>query len=437
MLFRQRLPMVTVTSDLDSEGNIMRVHRRMSRRCAVAACLAVVAGLTAGSTSVGVGAAVTTVGEWQQPFADAARSNSNPSETELTAATIASKQMRPAYSLAGLPRFGECGGVWNLDMRRPLVAGGRIYAYNGREVEARDLATGDLLWRSADLTGAFADSFPRALTLAGNRVLVGGITACTSASSPHGFIMSLDAADGHTQWQHFPDGEIDHLTVSGSTVVVDGLLNEGSPSTFAAYDVTNGTVLWSRGSECGASQSFIVGRRVVSNTVTRLPITTGCGTVQLSTGATVWTKPPNWTFFRGDGPDVSDPSIYAKTPDGALVALRSNGTTRWNAGTGYGNVFAAGQGQVYVACLGGGSICALDRLTGAQQWTSETTNLVGVVSASDFILLPGNGTVLRATDGVQVGTLAMRIDAWQAAAVADGHVVAVDGRDLDVFELNP
>jgi outer membrane protein assembly factor BamB len=407
----------------------MPVRRHLTRRCAVTACLALVAGLAPASASLGAGAGVTTASEWQQPLADAARSNRNPGETLLTADKIASKRMRPAYSLAGLPFFGECGGIWDLDMRRPVMAGGNIYAYDGREIEARDLATGSLLWRSADIAGAFGINYPTSVTLAGNRVLVAGLSGCPSVSDPNGFIISFDAADGHTQWEQNLDGPIWHLTVSGSTIVTDSGDTASDPPTFAAYDVTNGTVLWSRGSECGTGDFFIVRSRVVSNT--------GCGTVKLSTGETLWTKPNplDWTFIRGDGPSVPNPSIYAKKPNGALVALRPDGTVRWNAGKAYGDVLAAGPVRVFVACLSDANLCALDRLTGEQQWTTAAFHLVGAVTASDFVVLPGDGTVLRASDGEFVG--ALTFGAWQAAAVADGRVVTVDDRVIDVFELNP
>jgi outer membrane protein assembly factor BamB len=263
-------------------------------------------------------------------------------------------------------------------------------------------------------------------------VLVGGWIGCASVSDPDGFILSLDVADGHTQWQQRTSGPITRLSAEGSAVVANGYDDVTSPAVFAAYDVTTGNLLWDRGGACGWGSSFIVGSHVVSTTV--------CGTVSLSTGATLWSLPTTtrkgWTFFRADGPGVTGRSIYAQNPFGDVVAMSPNGKARWNAGPGYGEVLAAGGGQVYVACLDGTSVCALDRLTGAQNWAAQTHNLVGVVSASDFVVLPGDNSVLRASDGGAVATLSISFGTRQSAAVADGRIVRVDNRDIDVYELD-
>jgi outer membrane protein assembly factor BamB len=416
----------------------MPVQNRFRRGLMAAACITAVLFCTA-PVRAGADSASTTQSRWPQPHADAAHSNRAVGNTTLTASRLAARGVQPQYSLSGLPFFGDCGGIFpGFYPIRPLIAGGRMYIYNGREIEARNLATGALIWRSASLVGRYVSNLVTAVTLAGDHVIVGGVLGCESNSGSAGFLLSLDIGNGHRQWEHRSDSGFDSpviLTVSGSTVVANGGNFGVFASLFGAYDVTTGRRLWNRGNQCEAGYSFIVAGRVISNTF--------CGTLNLATGKTEWTKTGDWTFIRGDGPGVSHPSIYASNPHGELVALAPNGGLRWNAGTGYGTVLAAGGGRVFVSCHHGDSVCALDRLTGVRQWRTVVFNLADhdVVSAGDFVVAPSDGDILRASNGVPVTNLAGSVDPWNpgewdSAVVADGRIVAVQGRSVDVFRLN-
>jgi outer membrane protein assembly factor BamB len=416
----------------------MFAHNHYRRALAAAACVTAVVFCTA-PVDAGADSTATSQSRWPQPHADAAHSNRTVGETSLTARTLAARGVRPKYSLSGLPFFGYCGGIFSYYYPiRPVIAGGRMYIYDGREIEARNLVTGALIWRSPSLVGPNVTNLVTAVALAGDHVVVGGVDGCDSNSSSAGFLLSLDIQNGHIQWAHHSSPGSDNpvvLTVSGSTVVVNGGNFGVFATLFGAYDVATGRRLWDRGNQCGQGDSFVVAARVISNT--------GCGTLNLATGTTEWAKPGDWTFIRGDGPGVSNPSIYAVNPRGELVALAPNGALRWNAGTGYGTVLAAGGGRVFTTCHRGDSVCALDRLTGVRQWRTPVSNLADhdVVSAGDFVVAPSDGDIIRASDGVPVENLAGSIypwnpGEWDSAVVADGRIVAVQGRSVDVYQLN-
>lgn len=221
------------------------------------------------------------------------------------------------------------------------------------------------------------------------------------------------------------------VAVSGSTVIVQNS-GEFTANVFEARRIATGARIWSRGAECESSNTFVVGTHLVSSG--------SCGTMSLSTGATEWTK-PGWRPLRGDPAGVSKPSIYAKSPTHSLVALSPTGRVRWNAGVGYGPVMAAGRRHVFVVCHNGDSVCALNRSTGAFEWQYTPFDPPGhnAASASDFLINPSDGHVLRASDGTDFGLGPVGdsiFGQWQNAAVSNGRIILQKDSTIDVITLN-
>jgi outer membrane protein assembly factor BamB len=418
----------------------MFTHRRRVGWLTSAACTMVIAALCTASVDAGAQSAAGAVGEgWPQPSADAAHSNHAVGETTLTIAKIHRRGLRPLYSIAQVPFYGSCGG--DFSSPRPVVAAGRIYMYDGHRVDAYDLATGAMIWRSPEIGGTLGLQAADWLGVTTHRLIVGGFGGCESPDSSSGFVWSLDLTDGHKVWEQ---GFVEepNVAVSGSTAVLKADGSDFGDPTFAAYQVDTGATIWDRGTDCGeqVAPAFVVGSHLISNSP--------CGTMNLSTGRTEWTKPGwfNWDFIRGDIPGVRKPSIYAKTPTHRLLALSPAGTVRWDAGVGYGTVLAAGRRSVFVVCHGGDSVCALNRLTGAPQWRYQPpTTRPGrrAVSASDFLILPNSGSFIRVADGARMNPGRDPVDFYfqignsRSVDVAYGRVVAFHGRNVDVYALNP
>lgn len=403
----------------------MAQDRSAARKLTFASCIVALAALCTASMSAE--AAPGRPSNWRQANADAADSNRNPGETDLSAAGIDDAQFMPVYSLAGLPIFGQCGGGF---VSVPVMSATRMYVYNGREVDARNLATGELAWTSPNLAGSPVGS--RSVTnvaLAGDRVVAAGISSCISLSDPDGFVVGLDVSTGDQVWSVATPHRTTALSVSGTTALVAGAADRGGTPSLTAYDVGDGAVLWSR-DDCGETGTLFI----VDTTVA----TGDCGALDLDTGETIWNK-SGWQLWRGDGPSIANPSIYATKPAGELAALHPDGTVRWTADTSYAELYAAGPARVFAKCDGDG-LCALDRATGDREWKVSADFAPGaqVVLASDFVIWSVDGSILRSFDGKQLGFMHdPEFGGWDWMAVAAGKVIGKVGRDVDVFALSP
>jgi outer membrane protein assembly factor BamB len=255
----------------------MRIARRDRHAVIAGMCLLLAPTILLGPTIMSSASAAAPTSAWRQANADGAKSNRVTGETTLTAANLASRGVNPSYSLAGLPPFGECGGFFGSPV--PVTSTNRMFFYNGREIEARDLATGNLVWRSADLLGSDAISQVDQFSLSGGRIVASGIDGCESQSDPNGFVVALDASTGKQVWRHDTDQYIDDQTISGSTLVVVGESDVLAPDLLAAYRVSDGSPLWRR-TNCTPSNIFVVAATVAAGS---------CGGVSLSTGNTLGT----------------------------------------------------------------------------------------------------------------------------------------------------
>jgi hypothetical protein len=188
-------------------------------------------------------------------------------------------------------------------------------------------------------------------------------------------------------------------------------------------NASSGGVVWSN--DCDAPNAFVVGSTIV---------TASCGGVSLATGATRWTK-PGATFFRGDPTGVSAPAIYGRNAGGALIAVRPDGTLKWRGGTSYSDVLAAGPVRLWTQC-DGSDVCALNRTTGARAFKSDGAFGAGPTAlASDFAIV--DSSIVRADNGhfvTEFGSVE-RGYSGDDFAVANGHIIATAGRNVDVFVL--
>lgn len=400
-------------------------RRRRWRLLAIATTLATVCALSGGAVLAGASTARSS--DWPQTNANAASSNSNPHEKTLTAAVIESAGLGafvPAYSLATLPPYGNCA-AGRIGSAKPVVAGSSLYFFDGRYLGAHDLDTGARVWRY-DLGGSTGEWVVNAVAVTGGKVLLAAFGGCLSGGDPNGTVFALNAATGALAWERTAGGSATDLSISGKTVVTATAADIDEQG-LRAYNLTDGSLLWAR-DDCFATSTFVVATTVV---------TYSCGSLDLATGASTWSK-PGWTFIRGDGPGASDPAIYATDNHGNLVALRPDGSVKWNAGTAYGSVYAASPTRIFARC-DQTSLCALNRTTGAREWKEPSHGVApdDMVSAGDFGVTI-DGAFLRSRNGAEINLLSNALGVsgdWDWVAVAGAHIIATSERTVDVFAL--
>ncbi|MGN6301983.1 MAG: outer membrane protein assembly factor BamB family protein [Angustibacter sp.] len=372
------------------------------------------AGVLAAVVSVGCLAptsadAATTTSTWTQPQADAAQSNHARGETVLTSATV--PELTPSYSLAGLPRFSECGG----GLQAPVANGSTIFYGDGKYVNAVRLSTGARRWRQLVDTGV-GETLLTSLAVAANTLVMGELTECYSASDPDGALLARDTTTGALRWSIRMDPAVTGAVVSGSRVF--DTAEDAASQVVEARALSTGRLLWQQPDCYGV---FVVGTTAV----------TGCGAFDAATGALRWRKPSGWHFWRGDGPGVSTPQIYATDAAGRLTALRAGGARVWTSSTESGPVLAAGPARIYVTC-DTDALCALSRTTGKRLWKAPV-NPRAVAVAAD-VVYPSPGYPLDADTGAALPEYYVNplYDA-HAAQVSNGHLLVEVGRSLDVY----
>ncbi|GAA5023713.1 hypothetical protein GCM10023258_15280 [Terrabacter aeriphilus] len=381
------------------------------------------------SSSEATGAVSTS--SWSQPQGDAAHSNRNNAETTITAATVAGLAVR--YSVGRLPDYSVCGRA---HPHAAVATASRLYVFDGRRVVATDLATGQQLWRGADLGGTTGFQATD-LAVSGSRVVVQGSGGCLSQSDPGLRLVGLDAATGATVWSVQRGGYNRSMVVSGSTVVSDNDDISGVPSV-VAYDLTTGAQRWVR-SGC-VSSGFGPDAGLFASDDN---ILTTCGALSFARrGATSWSKPAGWSFLRADPSGTVSPNVYARNPAGRITALSPTGAVRWTS-TESGPLLAAGPVRLIVGC-GATNVCALNRATGARVWTSarSVAPTAAVLAADLAYVTPGEAPLVAATGRPVPGADSDFLSPYGyladgAVEVAGGRLVNVTRRAVDVYALTP
>lgn len=247
--------------------------------------------------------------------------------------------------------------------------------------------------------------------------------------------MGLDAATGATSWTSYRGGYNRSMVVSGSTVLSDNDDISGIPSV-VAYDATTGTQRWVRPG-CMSSGSTSDSGLFASDD----NIMTTCGAISFARrGATNWSKPAGWTYLRADPSGTVSPNVYARDPQGRLVALSPTGTVRWTSSE-TSDVLAAGPVRLIVRC-GATNVCALNRTTGTRAWTSvRSVAPAGAVLAADLAYVtPGEAPLDAATGKAVPGADSDFLSPYGylsdgTVQIAGGRLVHVTRRAVDVYAL--
>jgi hypothetical protein len=107
----------------------------------------------------------------------------------------------------------------------------------------------------------------------------------------------------------------------------------------------------------------------------------------------------------------------------------------WRVGTANTDVLAAGPPRLWTQC-DGNHVCALNRTTGARAFrlrsdigAAPTTLAANFAIVGTLIVRAGNGHIIGELGGINMGYPGVR------SGIANGHIIATDGRDVDVFAL--
>ncbi len=281
--------------------------------------------------------------------------------------------------------------LWDRDLgareieATPAVANGTVFVNTRGGLFALDAASGATRWTNAVVRG-----FSSPAVFDGS-VIVGG---------SDGRVYRVRAADGREQWN---TSLLSQTVFSGITssprVAFDrayiGTFNEsGGPGEVVSLWVSNGTVAWRHptGSVHYSSPAVLRGTVYVGvmgryNTTTQVTFDPPFGLLALyaSNGTARWFSPTGGPVAAS--PLVTGSLVVASSRDGFVYGISMFGGIRvWrtNVGAGvsspslYGDTVLVGTG----AMGGGGNLTALDRVTGAVRWRSDTG---GPVEASPVV----------------------------------------------------
>jgi outer membrane protein assembly factor BamB len=365
----------------------------------------------------GPAAAAAVTGSWPQEGYGPGNTGYNPAEPVLNRSSVAT--LRERWSVTPVP--GPC-----LAVQPPVVAGGRAFIADGEGVGAYHAVTGARLWHDAT---AFSDAAGLHLAIAGD-VLVGSAYGCYSQSDPDGFLVAFDAATGERRWQVRADPPFRTLAVDAGTVVVSGSSASDEP-TVSAYRLRDGAHRWTR-TAVRLPAPVVAGGRLVL--VARRG--TSSMAVSLATGAVVWRSAEPWSVVAAS---PSGEHVYATTPTGDLVAVRTvSGRPAWSAPDA-GGVVTADTNRVYIAR--GRTVAAYRARTGDRLWAVDLPGTAGRpirAGGMVYVTVPGLPmAILNPTTGKSVATGELYRGARLHPVVAGGTLYTTDGTTLRAYTPDP
>jgi outer membrane protein assembly factor BamB len=227
----------------------------------------------------------------------------------------------------------------------PVVADGKVVTLGvGGVVSCVDAATGKLLWRKDDFSGAW----PRFYT-ACSPIVTDGLAIAALGSESNGGIVAYDLASGDQKWKWTGDGAAYAspvvLTVDGAKMVVTLTAKK-----IVGIGVADGKLLWEapfpvQGMNYNAATPIVDGQTVIYAGAGR-----GTKAVKLEKTADgfaakeLWSNPDNGVQF--DSPVLKGGQIYGVSQRGVLFCLDAkDGKTLWTTelgGRGFGSIVDAG-----------------------------------------------------------------------------------------------
>jgi outer membrane protein assembly factor BamB len=328
---------------------------------------------------------------WPQRRYDARQSGFNPTETVLTAETVANLHQKwvldestsqpvvwkdSLYVSAGpIQRIdiGTGAVVWSTDATGfygiPAVSYGRVYDGAGYTMYAFDALEGTLVWgKSAFYLG---DTLASA-TVTDGTVFAGGYDLYANNSD----FLAFDAGSGVGRWFDVREqrGTLYTPAVANGIVFLDG------DNGYMDAATTDGVNVWSvwTGNYSASSPAVVGGRVYVGNSDGNLHA------YDAATGAEVWATPVG-TILQSS-PAVAYGTVYIGSWENqSLFALDAiTGAVRWSASTGVnpGSPVVAG-GVVYVGDESG--VHAFDAISGQELWNAPTPGEPVVANGMLFV----------------------------------------------------
>lgn len=369
---------------------------------------------------------------WFDTNSNAAGSRANLKEQVLSRSSVVKVQYLRGVAAPVDPPQALCPGP----IVAPVLVGGSLYAITNGQLSKYSAATGSLIWRSVP-DPAFSLNY-ESLAISGNTVIVGA-SDCTSASEPPGTVYAFNATTGALAWKtSLPGaGPLDDAVIAGSFIVTEGA--DAAGSEVAVLNLSNGSAAWHQFGCGGNSPAVVVGMLVMSNgcdSHARASLDAG----NLATGASLWSRPGNWTIWRGDLSGSAGKHLYATDPAGAVVGVNPQTGHQQYSLNGAVKVLAVDSSQVYATCGSQGrNLCAYSTATGALTWQTTPRFSVALAAEADGVLYLDSGAALNTATGKPITTIWASPNTGPtttALAVGDGRIAVVsDPRVLDLFGL--
>jgi outer membrane protein assembly factor BamB len=227
----------------------------------------------------------------------------------------------------------------------PAVADGKVLTIGVSGVlSCVDAATGKMLWRKDDFSGAW----PRFFT-ASSPIVTGGLCIAQLGSESNGGIVAYDLATGDQKWKWTEDGTAyaspDLLTVEGTKMVVTLTAKK-----IVGLGVADGKLLWEapfpvQGMSYNAATPIVEGQTVIYAGAGR-----GTKAVKIEKTADgfaakeLWSNPDNGVQFNS--PVLKGGQIYGLSQKSVIFCLDAkDGKTLWTTelgGRGFGSIVDAG-----------------------------------------------------------------------------------------------
>lgn len=227
----------------------------------------------------------------------------------------------------------------------PAVADGKVVTIGvGGVLSCVDAASGKMLWRKDDFSGAWPKFFT-----ASSPIVTGGLCIAQLGSESNGGIVDYDLATGDQKWKWTGDGTAyaspDLLTVEGTKMVVTLTAKK-----IVGLGVADGKLLWEapfpvQGMNYNAATPIVEGQTVIFAGAGR-----GTKAVKIEKTADgfaakeLWSNPDNGVQFNS--PVLKGGQIYGLSQKSVIFCLDAkDGKTLWTAevgGRGFGSIVDAG-----------------------------------------------------------------------------------------------
>jgi outer membrane protein assembly factor BamB len=321
----------------------------------------------------------------------------------------------------GLAWVKYAGGPSGLSS--PIVADGRVFVAhasgtgldttggNGSAagVAAFDTRSGTLIWRQAtagEVKGSPAVGDGRVVTI-----------------SSDGVVEARDAASGSLLWSVALGDPAARFDVTSPTID-DGVVYTGGPGVTAAIDLASGDLLWQTSLAGSDFLATIYGAPVVDTTHVAIATYAGLHVLDRATGAILWSRAAGGRETHRS-PALVDGVLYAAGDSFGSQRLRAldvaTGAELWSAPYPVGNANSAPAVGATRVVLGtsNGQLQAFDRTSGALVWSHQ----VGEPIASG---------VPYGRDAASVTASPLITGDWLLAGGDDGRLLAIDVATGDV-----